>query len=100
MSDSKKDRRQSRAQPRPPRPKSGYEPESGLPRYLSDADHEGSGGPGLGAVGGGLVMLLTAYLIAESALADRPHPLHWGVAAAGAVVGTGAGWIVDSARHR
>jgi hypothetical protein len=45
-------------------------------------------------------MLITAYLIAESALADKPHPLHWGVAAAGAMVGMGAGWIVDSAMHR
>jgi len=47
---------------------------------------------------------LVAYLAAEALLADRMHPLHWGVAAAGALVAwlvvTMVNWLRNSLMNR
>lgn len=46
--------------------------------------------PLVGATAAGVV----AYLVAESALAARLHPLHWLVAAGAAAFGLAAGYVI------
>lgn len=36
---------------------------------------------------------LGAYLVARIALDAFPHPVHWGSALAGALIGCGIGWL-------
>ena len=43
---------------------------------------------------------LLAYLIAEGALAARPHPVHWVVALAGALVIAGSAYGITLWRLR
>jgi len=55
---------------------------------------------GLPPIIGLTVAAVVAYLVAESALADQMHPLHWLVAMAGALAGLGAGYAVAWAMNR
>lgn len=50
-------------------------------------------------VGLGLAAV-AAYLVAESALAARPHPLHWAAALTGGLIGWGVGYAVAWAINR
>jgi hypothetical protein len=45
------------------------------------------------AVVGTMSGFLLAYLVAEVVLSAKPHPLHWLVAATGAVLGAGLGYM-------
>ena len=53
----------------------------------------GSGGLPFVAVVGAMGGFLLAYLVAETVLSPQLHLLHWLVAGAGAVLGTGLGYL-------
>ena len=68
---------------------SEWRPEDGVPRYIAQMDsaNRGTRGPSLAGLVVGFASLLTAYFVAEAALASEPHPLHWLVAALAGIVG-------------
>ena len=73
---------------RAPEKRSGWEPETGVPRYIQfPAGDKGGWGPSVASVLAGFGLMMTAYLVAEGALASDPHGLHWLAAVAGGIVG-------------
>lgn len=57
-------------------------------------------GPSLEAVAGLGVGLFVAYLSAEAALPGDMHPIHWLIAAVGAVIGYLIGALIFRAKER
>lgn len=75
----------------------GYDPETGIPRYL--LARPGASGSALvnGAILGAAIAILPSYFAAEAALETFAHPVHWlgavGATALGAIVGAGTAWL-------
>ena len=72
----------------------GWEPEGGVPRYITFPAQTGGGWvPSLGSIVAGSVLMMTSYFVAEAVLAANPHSLHWLAAVVGGLVG-GVGPII------
>lgn len=76
---------------------SGYNPEAGIPRYLTDRPAQGGGTVLNGAMLGAGIAILPSYFAAEASLAAFAHPIHWfgavGATVLGATAGAFTGWL-------
>ena len=89
-------KRNQRTPPRTTGP-AGYDPETGIPRYLLARPAAGGGALVNGAMLGAAIAILPSYFAAEASLESFAHPVHWlgavGATALGATVGAVTGWL-------